>query len=536
MEYNPHVYHYPSRRHVCYAKYGMVATSTPAAAQAGLEILKKGGNAIDAAVATAASLTVTEPSSNGIGGDAFAIIWHEGQMYGLNASGYAPKGISYELLREKGFTEIPKYGFEAATVPGAPSAWAALTSRFGKLTLAENLAPAVNYAANGYAVAPDTARGFAATFRNFSKTNTDEKFAEWFRVFAPNGHTPDAGQVFSNADMARTLTEIGATNAESFYRGNLMEQIVAFSKKYDGYYDESDFTEYQPEWVTPISANYRGFDVHEIPPNGHGITALLALNILKQFDLYIHRETARNYHLQIEAMKLAYADAKEYVTDPRHMTVSVEELLSEEYAKKRAALISDKALLPEPGQLRKGGTVYLCVADQFGNMVSYIQSNYMGFGSGLVVPNTGISLHNRGHNFNFDPNHDNCIAGGKKPYHTIIPGFLTKGGKPVGPFGVMGGFMQPQGHLQMVANTVDFHFNPQDALDATRWQWNGGRQVDIESTVPQHIMQELASMGHDVKLVHNYGGMGRGQIIWQTPDGTLVGGSEPRCDGQVAVW
>lgn len=529
-------YPYPSRRMVTFAANGMVATSQPLAAQAGLDILKKGGNAIDAAIATAACLTVVEPTSNGIGGDAFAIVWTNGKLYGLNASGYSPKSISLEAVKERGYTEIPEHGWIPVTVPGAPAAWAALSKRFGKLPLTEVLKPAIEYAENGYPVSPTLGKYWQAAFQTYKKTLKGPEFASWFATFAPNGRAPKIGEIWASKAHAKTLRFIAETNAESFYRGELAEKIAAYSKQYNGFLDIDDLAEYEVEWVEPISVHYRGYDVWEIPPNGQGLVALMALNIMKGFAVP-EAPTAETYHRQIEAMKLAFADGQAYITDRKHMEHRVEELLSKPFAEMRRALIGEEALLPKPGTPPKGGTVYLAAADGDGNMVSFIQSNYMGFGSGLVVPDTGIALQNRGHNFSFDENHVNRLVPRKKPYHTIIPGFLTKGNEPVGPFGVMGGFMQPQGHLQVVMNTIDFHLNPQAALDAPRWQWVEGKKVLIEHHFPHHIAQVLERKGHEIHVSLDPGTFGRGQIIWRDPNtGVLVGGTEPRTDGAIAAW
>jgi gamma-glutamyltranspeptidase / glutathione hydrolase len=529
-------YPHPSQRMTTFAANGMVATSQPLAAQAGLEILKKGGNAIDAAIAAAACLTVVEPTSNGIGGDAFAIVWTNGKLYGLNASGYSPKSISIEAVKERGYKEIPKYGWVPVTVPGAPAAWAALSKRFGKLPLTEVLKPAINYAENGYPVSPTLGKYWNVAFQTFQKTLKGPEFASWFETFAPNGRAPKIGEIWASKGHADTLRLIAETNAESFYRGELAEKIAAYSKQYNGFLDIDDLAEYEVEWVEPISVHYRGYDVWEIPPNGQGLVALMALNIMKGFDIP-EVPTLETCHRQIEAMKLAFADGKAYITDRRYMQHRIEDLLSESFAKKRRELIGEEALLPEPGTPPKGGTVYLATADGDGNMVSFIQSNYMGFGSGLVVPGTGIALHNRGHNFSFDETHVNRLAPRKKPYHTIIPGFLTKGNEPVGPFGVMGGFMQPQGHLQVVMNMIDFHLNPQAALDAPRWQWVEGKKVLVEHHFPRHIAEALARKGHEIHVSLDSGTFGRGQIIWRDPrTGVLAGGTEPRTDGAIAAW
>lgn len=534
MDYLNHPY--KSQRMTAFGKNGMVATSQPLAAQAGLDIIKKGGNAIDAAIATAACLTVVEPTSNGIGGDAFALVWTKGELHGLNASGPAPKSISIEAVKERGHESMPKFGWIPVTVPGAPSAWAALSKRFGKLPLTEVLKPAIDYARNGFPVSPTLGKYWNSAYNAYKKNLEGPEFASWFETFAPNGRAPKVGEIWKSEGHAKTLESIAESNGESFYRGELAEKIAAFSKEHNAFLSAEDLAAYEPEWVKPISVNYRGYDVWEIPPNGQGLVALLALNTLKGFE-FNERDTLDTYHKQLEAMKLAFADGKKYITDPRTMSTAVEALLSEDFAAQRRALIGEEALTPEPGTPSKGGTVYLATADGEGNMVSFIQSNYMGFGSGLVVPGTGIGLQNRGHDFSLDPEHENALAPGKKTYHTIIPGFLTKDNEAVGPFGVMGGYMQPQGHVQVVMNTVDFHLNPQSALDAPRWQWMEGKKIQVEHDFPLHIAQALARKGHQIEVALDTGGFGRGQIIWRDPEtGVLSGGTESRTDGSVAAF
>jgi gamma-glutamyltranspeptidase/glutathione hydrolase len=334
---------------------------------------------------------------------------------------------------------------------------------------------------------------------------------------------------------ARTLKLIAETKAEAFYRGEVAEKIDEFSRKYNGYLRKEDLQEFETEWVKPISTNYRGYNVWEIPPNGHGIVTLIALNILKGFE-FTNRDSVDTLHKQIEAIKLAFADGQKYVADPKFMTVTVKQMLSDEYAAKRRALLCEDALMPAPGDPKAGGTVYLATANEDGNMVSMIQSNYMGFGSGLVVPGTGIALHNRGHNFTLEEGHDNILAPGKKPYHTIIPGFLTKDSRAIGPFGVMGGFMQPQGHLMVVMNTIDFHMNPQDTLDAYRWMWVGGKTIQVEPDFPNSLALQLAAKGHNIVPLLETTPMGRGEIIWRDEEGVLCGGTEPRTDGTIAAW
>lgn len=518
-----------------YAKNGMVATSQPLAAQAGLDILKKGGNAIDAAIATAGCLTVVEPTSNGIGGDAFALVWTKGELYGLNASGSAPAELTAEVLEQQGYKEMPKYGWIPVTVPGAPSAWTELSSRFGRLPLTKVLEPAIRYAEQGFPVSPTVASLWEDAYGTYAQNLKGEEYKSWFETFAPQGRAPEVGEIWSSQDHANTLKSIAETNAHSFYKGDLADKIAQFSKQYGGYLRKKDLENYQPEWVTPISISYRGYDVWEIPPNGHGLVALLALNILKGFD-FESRESLGTYHKQIEALKLAYADGLKYIAEPSEMNVTVEELLSDEYAAERRMLIGKEALQPEAGNPPKGGTVYLATADGEGNMVSFIQSNYMGFGSGLVVPGTGISLHNRGNNFSLNKYHANYLKPGKRPYHTIIPGFLTKDNQAVGPFGVMGGFMQPQGHIQVIMNTIDFGLNPQASLDAPRWQWKSDKVVEVEHKFQQHLALSLKEIGHQMQYSVDSTDFGRGQIIWRAKNGVLVGGTEPRADGVVASW
>jgi gamma-glutamyltranspeptidase / glutathione hydrolase len=531
-----HTYPYPSQRMASVARNGMVATSQPLAAQAGLDILKKGGNAIDAAIATAACLTVVEPTSNGIGGDAFALVWVKDKLYGLNASGPAPQSISIEKVKELGHEKMPSHGWIPVTVPGAPAAWAELSKKFGVLPLTEVLQPAIDYARNGYPLTPILAKYWNGAFKAYKTRFEGAEFEEWFRVFAPDGRAPEAGEMWKSEDHANTLQEIAETNGESFYRGKLAERIADASEKAGGFLSKTDLENYQPEWVEPISVTYRGHEIWEIPPNGQGIVALMALNILKGYE-FSHREDVNGVHLQLEAMKQAFTDGKEYVSDPATMQAAAADLLSEKYAEEARAKITDEARMPEPGQLPKGGTVYLATADGEGNMVSFIQSNYMGFGSGIVIPGTGIGMQNRGHDFSLNPSHANALAPGKKTYHTIIPGFITKGKEAVGPFGVMGGYMQPQGHVQVAMNMIDFGLNPQAALDAPRWQWIEGKQIEVEHHYPNHIVQQLAARGHQMKVAYDGGGFGRGQVIVRNPaTGVLTGGTESRTDGSIACW
>ncbi|MCL2363555.1 MAG: gamma-glutamyltransferase family protein [Defluviitaleaceae bacterium] len=518
----------PLKRNVQYAKNGMVATGQPLAAQAGLTILQRGGNAVDAAIATAACLTVVEPTSNGLGSDAFAIVWLDGQMHGVNASGAAPAGISIEAVRARGHEKMPVYGLTPVTVPGAVGGWVALNKRFGKLTLAECLAPAVEYARNGYPLSPTLAKFWGNAVRVFGKFKNDAAFAPWFETFAPNGRAPDAGEVWSSPGHANTLEEIGATMGESFYHGRLAQEIAAFSAAHDGFLTADDLAAYAPLWDAPLSVKYRGYDVWEMPPNGQGIVALMALGILDGM------EPTR--HNQMEALKLAFVRGMASVTDPQHLRETPAQLLDPAYLAKMRDSITPIACDPAPIPLPKGGTVYLATADGAGNMVSFIQSNYLGFGSGMVVPGTGIALQNRGSDFSLDPTHVNALAGGKRTYHTIIPGFLTKNGQAVGPFGVMGGYMQPQGHMQVLSNMLDHGMNPQEALDEPRWQWTKGKHFLVEPHFDAEEANTLAQKGHEIERAEDVGSFGRGQIILRDENGVLRGGTENRTDGCVAAY
>ena len=534
LSFDAQHYPYASRRNVVYGSRGMVATSQPLASQAGMQILQAGGNAIDAAIATAAALTVLEPTANGIGGDAFALVWHGGKLHGLNASGPAGAAATPASMHALGHATMPKYGPLPVTVPGTPAAWAALAGRFGRMPLTQSLAAAIGYARDGFPVSPSVAYAWQQATTLFRANLREAYFQPWFDTFAPQ-RAPGAGEIWRSAGHAQSLQAIAESNGAAFYQGALAERIVACVQAAGGHLSAADLAMYAVDWVAPISVNYRGYDVWEIPPNGHGLVALIALNLLQGFD-FAERDTILTYHRQIEAIKLAFADGLAHIAEPAHMRVAVADLLSQAYADERRRQIGPTAQLPQAGTPPPGGTVYLSTADGEGNMVSLIQSNYMGFGSGMVVPGTGIALHNRGNNFSLDAAHPNCIGPGKRPYHTIIPGFLTKDGAAVGPFGVMGGFMQPQGHVQMVMNTVDFHLNPQAALDAPRWEWETGQTVNIERTTGEHLFRGLAALGHDVNWQNNRLAFGRGQIIWRNAAGVLCGGTESRSDGQVLGW
>ena len=539
--FDPLTYRYSSRRNVVYAKNGVCCTSVPLGAQVGLDVLKNGGNAVDAAVAMAGAMPLLEPTGNGLGSDCFALVWieKEKKLYGLNASGVAPMALSADEVRAKGFDAVPEEGWLPTMVPGAPAGWAALNARFGTKPLSELFAPAISYAENGYAVSVNVGKLWARDSRRIARVMAQDPspYEYWWKSFMkPDGSPYRAGDVFRFPAYADTMRSLAETNCESYYRGELMERIVAHSRATGGYFCEDDFKNYHPEWVEPITQDYRGYTVCEIPPNGHGITVLMALGMLNGLTLPEKREDADYYHKVMEAIKLAFADTKTYVADPRYMKTKVSELLSPDYLAARRALITDKALEPKAGDPHCGGTIYLCTADAEGNMVSLIQSNYCGFGAGIAIPGTGISLQDRGANFSLDPKSDNYLEGGKKSYHTIIPGFLLKDGEAVGPFGVMGAFMQPQGQVEVLTSTIDYAMNPQEALDAPRIQWIGGKKLQIEREAGEAIAEQLRAMGHEVEIVDDCTAMGRGEIIWKCENGVYAAGTEPRCDGTVASW
>jgi gamma-glutamyltranspeptidase/glutathione hydrolase len=501
----------------------VVCTTQPLAAQAGLAMLADGGNAVDAAIATAIALTVVEPVSNGIGSDAFAIVWDGRALQGLNASGRSPAAWTPEYFGGKA---VPAVGWNSVTVPGAVSAWVQLHAKFGKLRFERLFAPAISYARNGFLVSPTIAEQWAAMVPLFE---SQPGFAD---VFMPGGRAPRPGELVALPDHAATLEMIAATNGEAFYRGELAAKLEDHAAAHGGALRASDLAAHRADWVETLSGDYRGYSVHEIPPNGQGIVALIALGILDHFDMAsFPADSADSAHLQIEAVKLAFADAQAYVGDIEHMTVRPEQLLDTEYLRQRASLIDRNRAKPACAGAPRGGTVYLTAADASGVMVSMIQSNYMGFGSGVVVPGTGISLQNRGADFSVAPGHPNQVGPNKRPYHTIIPGLLTKDGSPVMSFGVMGGPMQPQGHVQVVSRIVDHCQNPQAACDGPRFRWVQGLQVCCEPGFPPSTLNELARRGHQLATSADYNQFGSCQAIWRLDDGYLAV-SDPRRDGQ----
>ncbi|RMF28502.1 MAG: gamma-glutamyltransferase family protein [Cyanobacteria bacterium J083] len=517
-------YPYPSQRRVILGNQGAVATSQPLATLAGMEMFWAGGNAVDAAIATAIALTVVEPTSNGIGGDAFALVW-DGKLHGLNGSGKSPSNLPLE--KYKNLTQVPQYGWLSVTVPGVVAAWHSLWQRWGKLPFAQLFNPAIRYAQQGFPVSPVTAQTWQLAAKNYLSLK-DKEFKPFQQLFFPRQQAPGVGETWSSLAHSQTLQEIANTEGESFYRGRLAQAIANFAKATGGFITETDLANHRSEWIQPISSQYRGLTVWEIPPHTQGIAALMALNILGELELNANRETGIVYHQQIEAMKLAFADLYAQVGDARFMKLSPPDLLSKTYAAQRKKLITSQAMTRVLPGLPQGGTVYLATADE-NLMVSLIQSNYEAFGSGILIPDTGIALHNRGAGFSLQVGHPNQLVANKYPLHTIIPGFLTQGNTPIGAFGVMGAPMQPQGHLQVVSNLVDYGMNPQSALDAPRWRVRQDGSVLVESTVKPKIIADLKARGHEVEIAPPRM-FGKGQIVFRS-DKTIIAASEPRADG-----
>ena len=522
----------------------VVSTSHPLAAQAGLHMLRSGGNAVDAAIATAAAMTIVEPVSNGLGSDAFCLLWDGRELHGLNASGPAPQAWTPEYFRRKYGADArtpPMRGWDSATVPGAVAAWVTMSQRFGKLPFAQLLAPAIDIAERGYAVPVVVQQKWAAAV----PVICDQP---GFRdAFMPNGRAPHVGEQFRLPAAAHSLRLIADTQGAAFYGGVIAEAAARHAHAHGGAMTVADFATYRPEWVAPIGMSYPARDggeytLHEIPPNGQGIAALIALGILKHFDLAaMPVDGVDSQHVQIEAIKLAFADTYRFVADPVGMQVTTEQLLAPAYLAERAKLIDlQRAQDFGAGNPVRGGTIYLTAADERGMMVSFIQSNYMGFGSGIVVPGYGVSMQNRGHGFSLDAASPNVVAPGKRPFHTIIPAFLTRDGKAQMSFGVMGGNMQPQGHLQTTVRMLVYGQNPQTACDAPRWRFNAGLGINVEAAMNPATVAGLVARGHVVDGIDDsYQDFGAGQFIWRLGDPAVEGyvaASDPRRDGQAVAF
>ncbi len=531
-----------SRRSPVYGRGGMVAASQPLAVAAGIEILAEGGNAVDAAIATAAALNVTEPTSTGLGGDMFALVFEARtkQVSAINGSGRAPRALSLERLKREGLNNLPPFHPYTITVPGACAGWFDLLEKHGTRPMSELLGPAIRLAEEGFPVAPLTAYAWQAGVQRQLKSalNGDELMIA--------GRAPHAGEMFKNPGLARTLRTIAKGGKQAFYQGEIAKAIAEAVQEAGGCLTVDDLSLHASSWEAPISVSYRGMRVYECPPNGQGLAALLALNLLEGFNLEtLNPLSADRLHLEIECLRLAFADAHWYVSDPQFTNIPLGQLLSREYAGERRKLIDP--LQAHPNQTHgipypASDTVYFCVVDRFGNACSFINSNYMGFGTGIVPRGWGFTLQNRGHNFDLDPGHPNALAPGKRPYHTIIPAMATReaDGSLFGPFGVMGGFMQPQGHVQVFSALVDNRFDPQQALDLPRFcieDGTAGGEVALEEGLPDSVAADLAGRGHVVRKVSGYERslFGRGQIILRQPEtGMLAGGSDPRADGYAA--
>jgi gamma-glutamyltranspeptidase/glutathione hydrolase len=561
------------------ARHGMVCTSVPAATQVGLDILKRGGNAVDAAIAANATLGLMEPVSNGIGGDLFAIVYSakENKLYGINGSGRSPLGLSYEQMRAEldklHRKTIPPRGMLPISVPGTVDAWSELHKKFGKLKFSDDLAPAVKYAEEGFPVTE-----LIAFYWHFGPEVYKDLPGAFLQTYTLDGkgRTPAKGDIFKNPALAKTLRLIGEKGRDAFYKGEIADKIDKFMRENGGFLRKADFEKHTSTWVDPVSTNYRGYDVFELPPNGQGIATLQILNILEGFDLKsMGRNSAETLHAMIEAKKIAWADRAKFYADPEFAKIPLAGLLSKEYAGERRKLIDpghaakaveagvppangaesqareplqDSAATPKRSPVDDGDTIYMCTADDEGNMVSLIQSNYRGMGCGIVVPGLGFMFQDRGELFSMEPGHANVYAPGKRPFHTIIPGFVMKDGKPWEAFGVMGGGMQPQGHVQVLTNQIDFGLNAQEAGDASRWQHEGdneptgekmekGGYVEVESGIPYDIVRELEKRGHEVRFdVGGYGGYQAIKIELHDGQRVYVGASESRKDGQAAGY
>lgn len=527
------------------AKHGMAATSQPLATQVALDILKHGGNAIDAAIAANATLGLMEPTGNGMGGDLFAIIWDAKtqKLYGLNASGRSPKSLTLDYFLENDYKKIPAYGPLPVSVPGCVDGWFEMHKKFGTMEMSDILNPAITYAREGFPVSE-----LIAYYWNLSVPRL-EKYPNFSETFTINGKAPAKGEIFKNPYLANTLEKIAKEGRDAFYKGSIAKEIARYIKEQGGFLSYEDLASHKSEWVKPISTNYRGYDVWELPPNGQGTAALQILNILETYDIASMQFGSTDYiHVFTEAKKLAFEDRAKYYSDPDFNELPIDQLISKEYAEERKKLINpNRAARNYPaGELEQGNTIYLTVADQYGNMVSLIQSNYRGMGSGMTPNELGFVLQDRGELFNLDAKHHNCFEPGKRPFHTIIPAFITKDGKPYMSFGVMGGSMQPQGHAQIAINMIDFGMNLQEAGDAPRMRHGGSSQptgeimtdggtLYLESGIDYEVIRELSKMRH--RIMFDVGGYGGYQaIMYDELNGVYFGASESRKDGQAAGY
>lgn len=522
---------YPSQRMPILAE-NIVSTSQPLASQAGLRMLLKGGNAIDATIAAAITLTVVEPTMNGIGSDAFALLWDGKKLIGLNASGRSPKSWTPERFSNR--KEMPLIGWDSVTVPGAVSAWVELSKKYGRLSFSELFKPAIKYAEKGFLVSPITSTIWQSQLDSYERSipNFKDRYSEFYKTFFPKGNAPKSGTLFKAPDQANTLRLIAETEGNTFYHGEIAKKMISHAKNTGGTLSQEDLEKHEATWEDPISLNYRNVSLHELPPNGQGLTALIMLGILKNFDLdSLELDSCELMHLEIEAMKIAFNDGYKYIADPKALEFDPLDFLNPNYLKKRADEINlNEAKNYEAKSPRREDTVYLTTADSNGMMVSYIQSNYAGFGSCIVIPKTGISLQNRGNGFSLEEGHPNQVGPNKRPFHTIIPAFVTCRGKPLMSFGVMGGSMQPQGHCQLMVRLFDYHQNPQTALDALRWRISHGLNVYLETGHKKEVISKLSQLGHKLSE-KDYTRFGGGQIIYQLDNGYL-GASDWRKDGQ----
>ncbi len=516
-------YPYPSKRMPILAE-NVVSTSQPLASQAGLQMIMKGGNAVDAAIASAICLTVVEPVSNGIGSDAFVILNRGDDLHGLNASGRSPFAWSKEHFSK--YNEMPIFGWDTTTVPGAVSAWVTLWKKFGSLEFKTLFEPAIKYARDGFIVSPIVGMSWNLVYHQY------KNFPEWVNTFTVNGKPPKPGQLFKCPEQVKTLELIAETEGEAFYRGEIAKKIANHAQNTGGLITREDLKNHRPEWVNPLSIEYKGVKLHEIPPNGQGIAALIMLGIVNHLNLSKHPvDSIKSLHLQIEAMKLAFSDAYRYVSDSKSWEFDPQLLLNPDYLKQQAKLVNlEKATKYYYGKPKVGGTVYLTAADAEETMISFIQSNFWSFGSGIVIPDTGISLQNRGHGFTLEENHPNQVGPHKRPYHTIIPGFVTRNDIPLMSFGVMGGSFQPQGHAQMMIRIFEYGQNPQAAIDAFRWQVTSGLGIKLEEGMDNKTIDGLRLKNHGVSL-SPFIDFGGAQLIYKLEDGYLAA-SEPRKDGQ----